>query len=126
MKWARLRCVNIGDANDTKKYGLISSFTSCEYSKRAVVETFENLLYGSVQHPEAKSLGPDGQPCKGDTHGLLGRAHIIAGRHRRIGKESDRRWEEVLNWSHCPTFQCSLNHPEASSNKTNWRVRVKA
>jgi len=26
--------------------------------------------------------------------GLLQRAHIIAGRHRRIGKESDRRWEE--------------------------------
>ena len=62
--------------------------------KRAVVETFENLLYGYVQHPEAKSLGPDGQPCKGDTDGLLGRAHIIAGRHRRIGKEHERRWEE--------------------------------
>ena len=94
MNWARLRCINIGDANDTKKYGLISSFTSSEYGKRAVVETFENLLYGYVQHPEAKSLGPDGQPCKGDTHGLLGRAHIIAGRHRRIGKEHERRWEE--------------------------------
>jgi hypothetical protein len=28
------------------------------------------------------------------TRGLLRRAHIIAGKHRRIGKESDRRWEE--------------------------------
>jgi hypothetical protein len=62
--------------------------------KRAVVETFENLFYRYMQHPEAKSLGPDGKPCKGDTRGLLGRAHIIAGKHRRIGKESDRRWEE--------------------------------
>jgi hypothetical protein len=47
-----------------------------------------------VQHAEAKSLGPDGEPCKPDTRGLLGRSHIIAGKHRRIGKESDRRWEE--------------------------------
>jgi hypothetical protein len=47
-----------------------------------------------MQHPEAKSLGPDGGPCKADTRGLLRRAHIIAGRHRRIGKEHDRRWEE--------------------------------
>ncbi len=47
-----------------------------------------------MQHPEAKSIGPDGEPCKFDTRGLLGRSHIIAGKHRRIGKESDRRWEE--------------------------------
>ena len=60
----------------------------------AVVDTFENLFYQYTQHPEAKSLGTDGEPCKADTHGLLGRSHIIAGRHRRIGKESDRRWEE--------------------------------
>jgi hypothetical protein len=40
------------------------------------------------------SLGPDGEPCRAGTRGLLGRSHIIAGRHRRIGKESDRRWEE--------------------------------
>jgi hypothetical protein len=29
-----------------------------------------------------------------DTVGLLQRAHIIGGKHRRIGKEVDRRWEE--------------------------------
>jgi hypothetical protein len=63
-------------------------------AKKAVVETFENLFHRYMQHPEAKSLGPDGEPCKSDTRGLLGRAHIIAGKHRRIGKESDRRWEE--------------------------------
>ena len=50
------------------------------YRKRAVVETFENLLYGYVQHREAKSLGLDGQSCKGNANGLLGRAHIIAGK----------------------------------------------
>jgi hypothetical protein len=59
-----------------------------------VLETFENLFHRYMQHAEAKSLGPYGEPCKADTRGLLGRSHIIAGRHRRIGKESDRRWEE--------------------------------
>jgi hypothetical protein len=75
-------------------YALTTSFTSTEFGKGAVVEIFENLFYRYMQHPEAKSLGPNGKPCKGDTRGLLGRAHIIAGKHRRIGKESDRRWEE--------------------------------
>jgi len=93
-KWARLKCINIGDPKDRRKYVLTTSFTSNEYGKRAVVDIFENLFYQYTRHPEAKSLGPDGEPCKADTHGLLGRSLIIAGRHRRIGKESDRRWEE--------------------------------
>jgi hypothetical protein len=93
-KWKHLKCINIGDPKDRHRYGLTTSFTSSEFGNRAVVETFENLFYRYMQHPEAKSLGPDGKPCKGDTRGLLGRAHIIAGKHRQIGKESDRRWEE--------------------------------
>jgi hypothetical protein len=93
-KWKHLKCINIGDPKDRQLYRLTTSFTSSEFGKRAVVESFENLFYRYMQHPEAKSLSPDGKPCKGDTRGLLGRAHIIAGKHRRIGKESDRRWEE--------------------------------
>jgi hypothetical protein len=46
------------------------------------------------EHPEAKSLAPDGTPCKTDTSGLLRRAHVVAGDLRYIGKETDRRWEE--------------------------------
>jgi hypothetical protein len=93
-KWKLLKCINIGDPKDRRTYGLTTSFTSADYGKNAVVETFENLFHRYMQHPEAKSLGPDGEPCKSDTRGLLGRAHIIAGKHRRISKESDRRWEE--------------------------------
>jgi hypothetical protein len=93
-KWKHLKCINIGDPKDRQSYGLTTSFTSSEFGKRAVVETFENLFYRYMRHPEAKSLGPDGKPCKDDTRGLLGRAHIIAGKHRRIGKESERRWEQ--------------------------------
>jgi hypothetical protein len=92
--WGRLKCINISAPRDRRKYGLTTSFTSAEYGKNAVVETFENLFHRYMQHPEAKSLGPDGESCKSDTCGLLGRSHIIAGKHRRIGKESDRRWEE--------------------------------
>ncbi|HEX6803642.1 MAG TPA: hypothetical protein VF133_08190 [Terriglobales bacterium] len=44
--------------------------------------------------PEAKSLGPDGSPCKADTRGLLKRVHVIAGEIRYVGKETDRKWEE--------------------------------
>jgi hypothetical protein len=46
-------------------------------------------------HPEAKSLGPDGKPCDFKTRGLLQRAHIVANWPPvYIGKESDRHWEE--------------------------------
>jgi len=93
-KWKHLKCINIGDPKDRQSYRLTTAFISSEFGKRAVVETFENLFYRYMQHPETKSLGPDGKPCKSDTRGLLGRAHIIAEKHRRIGKETDRRWEE--------------------------------
>ncbi len=93
-KWTQLKCTNIGDHNDHGKYQITTSFKLPDYGKRAVAEIFEDLLYRYKQHPEAKSLGPDGRPCSSETRGLLRRAHIIAGKHRRIGKESDRRWEE--------------------------------
>ena len=79
---------------DRRHYALATSFTSSEYGDNAVVETFENLFHHYMQHPEAKSLGPDGEMCKSETRGLLQRAHIVADRHRRIGKEFDRKWEE--------------------------------
>ena len=92
-KWIDSVCINIGEPNNTK-YKLTTDFNSPEYGERAVVDTFENLVYRYLQHPEAKSLAPDGGPCRPDTRGLLQRVHIIAAKHRRIGKESDRRWEE--------------------------------
>jgi len=94
IKWKHLKCINIGNPKDRQSYRLTTSFTSSEFGKSAVVETFENLFHRYMQHPEAKSLGPDGKPCKSDTRGLLGRAHIIAGKHRRIGKEIVRGLEE--------------------------------
>jgi len=85
-RWLRLPCINIAAPNDFTVYKLSTSFTSPEYGKSAVLEVLEDLLYRYPRHPEAKSLGSDGMPCGSNTRGLLQRAHIIAGRHRRIGK----------------------------------------
>jgi hypothetical protein len=53
------------------------------------------LMESYRNHPEAKSLGPNGNPCGSDTRGLLQRAHVIANwPPNYIGKESDRHWEE--------------------------------
>jgi len=55
---------------------------------------FAHLVIQYQQHPEAKSLAPDGTACGAETNGLLQRAHVIAGEIRYIGKETDRKWEE--------------------------------
>jgi len=53
------------------------------------------LLESYQNHPEAKSLGPDGKPCESDTRGLLQRAHVVAEWPPiYIGNESDKHWEE--------------------------------
>lgn len=44
-KWSALTCINIADPNDHTKYKLSTSFTSREYGKRPVLETFEDLIY---------------------------------------------------------------------------------
>jgi hypothetical protein len=56
---------------------------------------FYQLVESYQNHPEAKSLGPDGKPCEFDTRGLLQRAHIVANWPPvYIGKESDRHGEQ--------------------------------
>jgi hypothetical protein len=55
---------------------------------------FARLLIEYQEHPEAKSLAPDGTSCEAGTRGLLQRAHITAGTFRYVGKETDRKWEE--------------------------------
>ena len=55
---------------------------------------FARLLIDYHEHPEAKSLAPDGTPCKADTRGLLQRAHVLAGEIRYVGKETGGKWEE--------------------------------
>jgi len=49
-----------------------------------------DILCGYIQHPEIKSLGPDGEKCKAHTRGLLRRMSINGGLHHCIGKEVSR------------------------------------
>jgi len=88
--WMRSKCINIHDYQ-SPVYGLTDEYDG----KRALVKNFFMLLNSYQEHPEAKSLGPDGKACEFDTRGLLQRSHIVANWPPiYIGKESDRHWEE--------------------------------
>src|ERR1700687_216628 len=89
-QWMRSKCINIHDYQ-SPVYELTN-----EYDGRSVLpKNFFMLLDSYQNHPEAKSLGPDGNPCQFDTRGLLQRAYIVANWPPiYIGKESDRHWEE--------------------------------
>ena len=59
--WAKSSCIN---TRDSKSYRL-------NEISRADVITLGNVLCGYIQHPEIKSLGPDGEKCSAETRGLL-------------------------------------------------------
>lgn len=89
-QWMNSKCINVHDPQSAV-YELANEYAG----RRAVPKDFFMLLESYQNHPEAKSLGPDGKPCEIDTRGLLQRAHIVANWPPiYIGKESDRHWEE--------------------------------
>jgi hypothetical protein len=63
-------------------------------TKKVEVKCYGNIMGAYREHPEAKFLGADGEPCNNLTRGLIRRSHIVATRHRYIGKETSRRWEQ--------------------------------
>jgi len=63
-------------------------------TKKIEVKCYGNILGAYREHPEAKFVGHDGNPCDPLTRGLLRRSHVIANQHRYIGKETSRRWEQ--------------------------------
>jgi hypothetical protein len=87
--WMNSKCTNIHDF-ESPVYGLTDEYDG----HRAVPKNFFMLLDAYQNHPEAKSLAPDGGPCEFDTRGLLQRADIVANWPPvYVGKESDRHWE---------------------------------
>jgi hypothetical protein len=89
-EWMSAKCVNIHD-EQSPVYELTNDYDG----RRALTKNFFMLLESYQNHPEAKSLGPDGKSCNFDTRGLLQRAHIVANWPPiYIGKESDHHWEE--------------------------------
>ena len=55
--------------------------------------TYAHMMEEYIQHPEAKSLGPDGKLCTSNTR-LLQRGHITAGQIRYIDKETSSMWAQ--------------------------------
>jgi hypothetical protein len=92
-QWFDLECVNV---HNGKKYKMLNCRETIGNIPYHVVfpSQFAHLLVQYQQHPEAKSLAPDGTACGADTQGLLQRAYVIAGEIRYVGKETDRKWEE--------------------------------
>jgi hypothetical protein len=58
------------------------------------VKCYGNIVGAYREHPEAKFIAHDGSPCDRLTRGLLTRSLVIANRHRYIGKETSRHWEQ--------------------------------
>jgi hypothetical protein len=56
--------------------------------------TYAHMMEEYIQHPEAKSLCPDGRPCTPETRGLLKRAQITVGQIRYIDKETNSMWAQ--------------------------------
>jgi hypothetical protein len=91
-RWIDLECVNV---HDGKRYKMVDCTKGNDPQHNVVFPAqFARLLVQYLEHPESKSLAPDGTPCAADTRGLLKRAHVIAGELRYVGKETDRKWEE--------------------------------
>jgi hypothetical protein len=87
--WIDLECINV---HDGKKYRIVNCKESDRIPQNAVFPSqFARLLIDYQEHPEAKSLGPDGNSCKADTRGLLKRARVTAGEIRYVGKMGRRR-----------------------------------
>ena len=91
-EWFDIECINV---HTDEKYRMMDCTKATNTSGNIVFPLqYAHLVCRYQQHPEAKSLSPDGTSCKSETMGLLGRAHVEAGDIRYIGKETDRKWEE--------------------------------
>lgn len=89
--WFNSQCINIYDG---KRYKMVDYKQKITGHNVVLPSQFERLVVEYHEHPEAKSLGPDGRPCQPNTKGLLQRTHVVAGDIRYVGKETDRKWEE--------------------------------
>jgi hypothetical protein len=84
-QWSRLQCI---ERHSRKRYA-ISTSIAIGTEDSAGVETYRNVLTDYVRHPEVKFNGPDGNPCRWDTVGLLSRRHIRLDSLHFVGKESN-------------------------------------
>jgi hypothetical protein len=89
-QWLKTKAV---DTHSGKSYP-ITLLDPTGRTKKIEVKCYGNVVGAYREHPEAKFLAHDGKPCDSLTRGVLRRSHIVANRHRYIGKETSRRWEQ--------------------------------
>ena len=89
-----------------KKYKMVDYTKETDPSHNVVFPSqFARLLIQYQEHPEAKSLAPDGSQCQADTRGLLQRAHVVAGELRYVAKKqiaSGKKATISVFWSSKP------------------------
>lgn len=56
----------------------------------STVQSMRDVVIEYGEHPETKSLGPDGETCAKSTAGLLARRHVFPSWIQHIGKEANR------------------------------------
>jgi hypothetical protein len=87
--WETLEWRNIYDP-DGPSYRITTTKTASPEPDLAVVKSYRDVLREYLIHPEHKFNGPDGQPCRRNTRGLLERRPVqLAGYPRLIGKEAN-------------------------------------
>lgn len=110
-RWREMPYINI---HDGKKHTLKPPTIP------VVAQTFETVFSQYVRHPEYKSIAPDGNPCKADSHGLLRRYPVTATEFHLIGKETERGWEQAEDIS---TLLPSLKRYERNEGIANESLR---
>lgn len=88
-QWLKMKWLDIYSG---KKYSITTSGSSSRGVVR--IKTYRDVLDNYRRHPEAKSLGPDGEVCDRKTKGILKRRQIEVMDFAYVGKESNRL-EEV-------------------------------
>jgi hypothetical protein len=88
----------------------------------ALPQTFEMKFRQYCNHPEHKSLAPDGYPCVSDTAGLLKRYPVIATTFGLLGKETERGWEQSEDIT---TLLPTLKHYGENHNSADEGLRTR-
>jgi hypothetical protein len=111
--WANLEWRNIYDP-DGPSYRITTDRDAPAAPNLVVVKSYADVLREYRIHPEYKFNGPDGQPCRRNTRGLLQRRSVhLTGPVRLIGKEANNidevqagryaQLDEIITEYHDPT-----------------------
>jgi hypothetical protein len=111
-RWAKLCWTNLYDARGTRC--TIRTGASLYAVPGAVhVKTYRDMLAEYRQHPESKSLAPDGTLCTGSTVGQLRCRPVTALYVTHGGKESNRLEEVEAGLVHDPEEVYTEHHDPA-------------